>query len=641
MAGRAQGKMSNRAMLQQLPPGTIGRLLSYLGHYKARCVLVVCFIIISSLVSAASILFIRVLIDRYITPLLAVAAPAFSGLARMLLLLAGVYAVGILANLAYNRMMVTVAQGILKDIRDEMFGHMQRLPLRYFDSHSHGDVMSHYTNDADTLRQMISQSLPQTFGSLMSIVAVFFSMLFVSVWLSLFVIVFIFLLLQVVKFITGRSSGYFQKRQSTIGALNGYVEEMIHGQKVVKVFCHEDAAKAGFDRVNEDLYRNDSMANTYGNILMPTMFNAGYVLYVAIAVVGGALAIGGVPNLGLTGVSVLTLGGIASFLQLSRAFVGPISQVSQQITSVIMALAGAARIFALLDEEAEKDEEGVVHLVNARREGEALLESAENTHLWAWKVPREDGSTELVELRGDIRFYDVDFSYTPGKPVLKDVSLFAKPGQKIALVGATGAGKTTITNLINRFYEIDSGQITYDGIDIRKICKDDLRRSLGMVLQEVSLFTGTVMENIRYGRLDATDKECVEAAKLANADSFIRMLPESYHTVLSGDGSGLSQGQRQLLSIARAAVADPPAMILDEATSSIDTRTEAIVQHGMDRLMEGRTVFVIAHRLSTIMNANAILVLDHGEVIERGDHAQLLEQKGTYYQLYTGAFELE
>ena len=522
-----------------------------------------------------------------------------------------------MAAFVYNRLMVVVAQGILKEIRDEMFEHMQKLPIRYFDTHTHGDVMSHYTNDTDTLRQMISQSIPQMLNSAITIVAVFVSMLTVSVWLTLIVIAFVFIIFMVIGKIAGGSARYFVRQQSSLGDVNGYIEEMIDGQKVVKVFCHEEKALEGFDKKNDELFENMAKANTYANILMPIMNNLGFILYVVIAIIGGALGIVGVTNVSLTGIGVLSLGAIASFLQLSRSFINPISQVSQQLNFVVMALAGAERIFALMDEEVEEDN-GDVTLVRVKEENGTLVECAERTNRWAWKVPKENGTFEMIEMKGHVEFHNVDFGYVPEKTVLHDITLYAEPGQKVAFVGATGAGKTTITNLINRFYDIQKGTITYDGIDISRIAKPSLRRSLGVVLQDVNLFTGTVMDNIRYGKLDATDEECIAAAKLANADSFIRMLPHGYNTVLAGDGSGLSQGQRQLISIARAAVADPPVMILDEATSSIDTRTEAIVQRGMDALMKGRTVFVIAHRLSTIMNSDVIMVLELGHIIERG-----------------------
>ena len=620
--------------------GTVKRLLGYLGAYKVRFIFVIICIAISSGTVAYSALFIQGLIDNYITPLLTQSQADFSGLLHYLIKVAIILFAGVIASYLYNRFMVVIGQGILKKIRDEMFSHMQKLPIRYFDTHSHGDIMSHYTNDTDTLRQMISQSIPQLLNSVMTIVVVFISMLSISFWLTLIVIAFVFIILKVIGSVAGRSGKYFIKQQVSLGDVNGYVEETINGQKVVKVFCHEEQAKAGFDVKNGELCANATKANSYANILMPILNNIGFILYVVVAIVGGALGISGVTNISLTGVSVLTLGAIASFLQLSRSFVNPISQVSQQLNFVVMAIAGAERIFELLDEKVEEDD-GNITLVRAEKNGDVLTECTQRTGHWAWKVPQADGSTELVEMLGHVEFHDVDFGYVPEKTVLHDITLYAEPGQKVAFVGATGAGKTTITNLINRFYDIQKGTITYDGLDIGRIKKADLRRSLGVVLQDVNLFTGTVMENIRYGKLDATDEECIAAAKLANADGFIRMLPNGYDTVLSGDGSGLSQGQRQLISIARAAVADPPVMILDEATSSIDTRTEAIVQRGMDALMKGRTVFVIAHRLSTVQNSDVIMVLEQGHIIERGSHDKLIEEKGKYYQLYTGAFELE
>lgn len=620
--------------------GTVKRLLSYLGKYKFRFALVVICIAISSSTVAISSLFIRSLIDDYIMPLLTQETPDFSGLLRYITKIAVIFGCGIIAAYIYNRLMVVIGQGILKKIRDEMFEHMQKLPIRYFDTHTHGDIMSHYTNDTDTLRQMISQSIPQLMNSALTIIVVFISMLTVSFWLTLIVIGFVFIILFVIGKVAGLSGRFFVRQQVSLGVVNGYIEEMINGQKVVKVFNHEEKAKEIFDEKNGELFDNASKANSYANILMPIMNNLGFILYVVIAIIGGSLGIAGVTNISLSGVGVLTLGAIASFLQLSRSFINPISQVSQQLNFVVMALAGAERIFRLLDEEVEEDE-GNVTLVRVEKNGDVLTECKNRTGYWAWKVPQADGSTKLVEMLGHVEFHNVDFGYTDEKTVLHDITLFAEPGQKVAFVGATGAGKTTITNLINRFYDIQKGTITYDGIDIGKIAKPDLRRSLGVVLQDVNLFTGTVMDNIRYGKLDATDEECIAAAKLANADGFIRMLPQGYNTVLSGDGSGLSQGQRQLISIARAAVADPPVMILDEATSSIDTRTEAIVQRGMDALMKGRTVFVIAHRLSTVQNSDVIMVLELGHIIERGSHDKLIEEKGKYYQLYTGAFELE
>ncbi len=620
--------------------GTVARLMDYVGQYRARLALVFVCILISAVVGVLNSLFLRTLIDDYITPLLAASSADFSGLLGAIVKMACVFAVGALSGYLYNRLMVAVAQGVLKRIRDDMFAHMQTLPIRYFDTHSHGEVMSHYTNDTDTLRQMIAQALPQVCSSLVSIVAVFIAMLSVSVWLTLFVIVFVTAMLWLVKRLSGQSGKYFVRQQQTLADVNGYIEEMVNGQRVVKVFCREQKTVAEFDARNEALRGNAAEANKFANVLGPVTNNLGHALYVALAVLGAALCLGGVPNVYLAGTNLMTLGMIASMMTLSRSFIMPISQVSQQISSVIMALAGAERIFRLMDEASETDE-GYVTLVNARKENGELTAADARTGLWAWKHPHHDGSVTYTELRGDVVLDDVDFGYTEDKPVLHNVSLFAKPGQKIAFVGATGAGKTTITNLLNRFYDIADGKIRYDGININKIKKDDLRRSLGMVLQDVNLFTGTVMDNLRYGKLDATDEECIAAAKLVNADGFIRMLPNGYQTVLSGDGSGLSQGQRQLISIARAAAADPPVMILDEATSSIDTRTEAIVQKGMDALMHGRTVFVIAHRLSTVRNADAIMVLDHGRIIERGDHQSLIAQKGTYYRLYTGAFELD
>nr|WP_242971730.1 ABC transporter ATP-binding protein [Acetivibrio saccincola] len=626
--------------IKDINKDAVKRLLSYLGRYKIKLFFVVISIIISSIAGAVSSLFLKALIDDYITPMLTEAVPDFSGFFRVILLLGGIYIIGVLASFFYSRTMVFVSQGVLKKIRDEMFAKMQRLPIKYFDSHSHGDLMSHYTNDVDALRQMLSQSLPHLFSSVVTIVAVVASMMYLSLWLTGFVILFVLVLLKIVKKIVGKSGRFFVEQQKTLGDLNGYIEEMINGLKVVKVFNHEKAVIEEFDKKNQMLCENSGKANMYANILMPVMMNLGYLLYVLIAIVGGVLAVNGVPNISIAGTGVLSLGMIASFLQLSRNFVQPIAQVSQQLNAVVMAIAGAERIFKLMDEEPETDE-GYVTLVNARYENGKLVESDQRTDLWAWKHPNEDGSVTYIPLKGEVRFYNVDFGYNEEEIVLHDISLFAKPGQKVAFVGATGAGKTTITNLINRFYDLADGKIRYDGININKIKKSDLRRSLGIVLQDVNLFSGTVMENIRYGRLDATDEECIQAAKLANADGFIRMLPEGYNTVITGNGSELSQGQRQLISIARATVADPPVMILDEATSSIDTRTEAIVQEGMDALMKGRTVFVIAHRLSTVQNSDVIMVLEKGKIIERGTHDELLKEKGRYYQLYTGAFELD
>ena len=592
-------RLSMKESMKQLDKKTLFRLLSYMKPYRLHLVFVFICIAVSAFASVMSSLFLKSLIDDYISPLLLESNPNFSGLLYALLQMAVIYVIGAFSTLFYNRTMAVVSQGTLKKIRDEMFEHMQTLPIKFFDTHTHGDIMSFYTNDTDTLRQMISQSIPQTLSSIFTVVSVFCSMLTLSVWLTLFLVAFLFVMFKVVGKVTAKSGSYFVRQQQSLGNVNGYIEEMINGQKVIKVFCHEDKTKVEFDKRNDDLFTNASEANKFANILGPIMNALGYFLYVLIAVLGGGLALAGVPNLTLTGMGVMTLGGIASFLQLSRSFVMPISQVTQQISSIIMAMAGASRIFSLLDEGSEKDE-GYVTLVNAEKKNGVLTETDKHTGLWAWKHPHKDGTVTYTELTGHVELEDVDFGYTPEKTVLHDITLYAEPGQKVAFVGATGAGKTTITNLINRFYDIADGKIRYDGINITKIKKPDLRRSLGVVLQDVNLFTGTVMENIRYGKLDATDEECIAAAKLANADGFIRMLPQGYDTVLSGDGSGLSQGQRQLISIARAAVADPPVMILDEATSSIDTRTEKLIEQGMDSLMEGRTVFVIAHRLSTV-----------------------------------------
>ena len=615
---------------------TIVRLLSYMKEYKLHLILVALGIIISAVTGVIGSTFIKTMIDTYIDPLLDGVkngiAPDYTNMVLAIIRMACIYLIGLLCTFGYNRLMVTVAQGVQKKVRDGMFEHMQTLPIKYFDTHSHGDVMSCYTNDTDTLRQLISQSVPQLFSSAVTVISVFITMCITNIWMTLIVLLMTAGTMWIAKVIGGKSGKFFVQQQKSLGDVNGYIEEMMNGQKVVKVFCHEDVCRKEFDEKNDELCRNATKANVFANILMPIMGNLGHLQYVMLAIIGGAMVLGGAGG--------LTLGGVAAFLQLSRSFTQPISQVSSQMSSIIMALAGAERIFALMDEPSEKDE-GYVTLVNVKNENGALTETAERTGLWAWKHPHGDGTLTYTPLTGDVRLVDVDFGYTPDKTVLHDVSVYAEPGQKVAFVGATGAGKTTITNLINRFYDIADGKIRYDGININKIRKPDLRRSLGVVLQDVNLFTGTVMENIRYGRLDATDEECIAAAKLVDADGFIRMLPNGYQTMLSGDGSGLSQGQRQLLSIARAAVADPPVMILDEATSSIDTRTEAIVQRGMDNLMKGRTVFVIAHRLSTVQNADVIMVLDHGHIIEKGSHEKLIAQKGQYYRLYTGAFELE
>ena len=614
----------------------VGRLMGYIKRgYKARFIIVLVCILVSAIANVAGSLFLGSLIDDYITPLLGAADPDFSGLVRALVMMGCLFLVGALCAYAYNRNMIVVSQGVQKTIRDNLFGHMQTLPIKYFDTHAHGDVMSVYTNDVDTLRQMFAQSIPQVINSSMTILVTFLGMLFTNALLTVVVLVCVCFALVVTRFLAGRSGRYFLRQQSTLGALNGYIEEMINGQKVVKVFCHEQEAQDGFDRVNDEMFHSADKAHTYASILMPIMVNIGNVQYVIVAMVGGALALSGVDT-------TITLGVIASFLQLSKSFSNPINQISQQFNSIIMALAGAERIFALMDEEPELDE-GYVTLVNAKKdENGSLTECRERTGLWAWKHPHQsDGTVTYTELKGDVRFFDMTFGYTEEKMVLHDLTLYAKPGQKLAFVGSTGAGKTTITNLINRFYDVQDGKIRYDGININKIKKADLRRSLGIVLQDTHLFTGTIMDNIRYGKLDATDEEIYAAAQLAHADQFIKMLPKGYDTMLTNDGEELSQGQRQLLAIARAAVADPPVLILDEATSSIDTRTEQIVQKGMDNLMKGRTVFVIAHRLSTIRNSDAIMVLEHGRIVERGSHEELIKEKGVYYQLYTGKLELD
>ncbi len=616
------------------PKKTLKRLFGILWKdYKLSIVVVIISIAISSLTGVIGNLFLQRLIDDYILPFLGESNPSFAPLLHALLVMAGIYYIGTVATFLYARIMISVTQGVLKEIRDKMFAHMEKLPIKYFDTHVHGDIMSCYTNDTDTLRQMISQSIPQMMSSSITIVSTFVSMLILSVPLTLLIVLMVVCMVYVVRFIGGRSGMYFIRQQKSLGALNGYIEEMMEGQKVVKVFCHEEESKEKFYRLNDELFDSAKNAHTFANILMPVMANLGNINYVLTLAVGSILAINGVGH--------LTLGALASFLQLTRSFNMPITQVSQQFNSIIMALAGAERIFDLLD-EAEEVDHGYVTLVNVIEEADGTLkESKERTGIWAWKHPHKaEGTITYKKLEGDVILDGVDFGYDDEKIVLHDVKMYANPGQKIAFVGATGAGKTTITNLINRFYDIQDGKIRYDGININKIKKPDLRRSLGIVLQDTHLFTGTIADNIRYGKLDATDEEVIAAAKLANAHYFITKLPQGYHTMLKGDGTSLSQGERQLLAIARAAIADPPVLILDEATSSIDTRTETIVQNGMDRLMKGRTVFVIAHRLSTIKNSDVIMVLEQGRIIERGDHESLLKERGKYYQLYTGAFEL-
>ena len=621
--------------------GTLLRLFKFLfKYYKTYLIIVAVCILLSALAGTVSSLFLNQLL-LVIGDGINTGFNSVSGrLMQVMGLMIGFYALGVITTFIYSQLMAVVTQGFLNKMRQNMFGSMQSLPIKYFDTHTHGDIMSYYTNDIDTLRQLISQSIPQLLTSFLTIVALLCYMLFLSVWMTLVVFLGVFAMTMVTKKIGGNSARYFIKQQKAIGVVEGYIEEMMNGQKVVQVFCHEEESKKDFDKINEQLFKDAESANIFANILMPIMGNIGNILYVLMAFIGGILIIANAPNLSFSG-QAISVAVVVPFLNMTRQFTMSISQVSQQINSVVMAMAGTERIFELMDEKPETDD-GYVTLVNANVEGNGnITESEKRTGVWAWKHPHHDGSVTYTRLTGDVRLLDVDFGYVPDKIVLHNIDIYAEPGQKIAFVGATGAGKTTITNLINRFYDIADGKIRYDGININKIKKADLRRSLGIVLQDVNLFTGTVMDNIRYGRLDATDEECIAAAKLANAHSFIEMLPEGYNTVLKGDGSGLSQGQRQLISIARAAVADPPVMILDEATSSIDTRTEAIVQKGMDRLMQGRTVFVIAHRLSTVQNSDVIMVLDHGRIIERGSHKKLIEEKGKYYQLYTGAFELE
>lgn len=613
---------------------TCKRLLSYiiLKQKLSFSIVVIC-ILISSCTVVASSLFLETLIDDYITPLLIEKNPVFTGLLHTLIFMGFIYIIGVIATFLYNRLMVKVSQNTLKLIRDDMFEKMQSLPISYFDTHTHGDIMSHYTNDTDTLRQFISQALPQFVSAIVTIIAILIAMLVNNVPLTILVLIVTVIMAFTTEKIGGASARYFIKQQETLGNVTGYIEEMVNGQKVIKVFCHENEAKKGFVKKNKQLCLDSTLANKYGNILMPTIMQIGNLQYILIALIGGFMAINGMGN--------ISVGMIVAFLNLSKTFCNPVSQIAQQTSMMAMALAGAERIFNLIDEEPEKDN-GYVTLTHAKFDNSnKVLETTDGSGIWAWKHPHHDGSTTFTPLKGDVEFLDVDFGYSSEKLVLHHISLEAIAGKKIAFVGATGAGKTTITNLINRFYDLADGKIRYDGININKIKKADLRHSLGVVLQDVNLFTGTIMENIRYGKLDATDEDCISAAKLSNAHGFISRLPDGYNTLLTQNGSGLSQGQRQLISIARAAVANPPVMILDEATSSIDTRTEYLVQKGMDNLMKGRTVFVIAHRLSTVRNSDAIMVLEHGRIIEHGTHDNLIAEKGVYYSLYTGAFELD
>ena len=610
---------------------TVKRLLKYaVGIYKVQFVIVIISIIVSSIANVMGIQFLQKLIDNYITPLMGQQNPDLSNLFMAVLGMGAMYLVGICATYLYNRLMINISQGVLKKVREDMFNHMQTLPIKYFDTHAHGEIMSTYTNDVDTLREMISQSIPQVFSAVVTIASVLISMFVTNVYLTLIVLGMVVLMAFCAKYFGGNSSKFFVKQQEDIGKVNGYIEEMMNGQKVVKVFNYEEESKEKFDKLNEELCDSSTQANIYANMLMPCIANIGNLGYVFIAIIGGMLSVN----------NILSIGSIAAFLQYIKSFTNPVSQISQQMNFVIMALAGAERIFALIDEKSE-DDDGYVTLVNAKVENGKLVESVERTGIWAWKHPHHDGTVTYTRLRGHVEFENVNFGYTPNKMVLHDITLEAKEGQKVSFVGATGAGKTTITNLINRFYDIQDGKIRYDGINIKKIKKKDLRKSLAMVLQDTSLFTGTIKDNIKYANLNASDEDVINAAKLANADHFIRNLPNGYDTVISGSGEGLSQGQRQLLSIARAALYNPPVLILDEATSSIDTRTEQIVQKGMDGLMKGRTVFVIAHRLSTIRNSELIMVLDHGRILERGDHKELMAKKGMYYALYTGAIEID